>query len=105
MDKKTYQIIYEELKNRDRSLTEEKFCLDYLDRSYHYTSMCKATSTDISDSALLALYRNLNGLSTTWKEIAESSSLSTSSRTWGNYLFFTKLSGVVLGVITEGQLT
>ena len=100
MDKKTYQIIYEELKNRDSSLTEERFCLDYLDRSYHYTSMCKASNINISDSALLALYRNLNGLSITWKEIAESSSLSTSSRTWQKYLFFRKLSEVVLSDIT-----
>ena len=75
MDIKTYQIIYEKLKNRDSSLTEERFCLDYLDRSYHYTSMCKATSTDISDSALLALYRSLLGFSTTWKAIAEATSM------------------------------
>ena len=105
MDKKTYQIIYEELENRDSSLTEERFCLDYLDRSYHYTSMCKASHVDISDSALLALYRSLLGLSITWKEIAESSSMSTSSRTWQNYLLFKKLSEVVFGDITEGQLT
>jgi len=62
MDKKTYELIYEELKNKDSTLTEERFCLDYLDRSYHYTSMCKASHVDISDSALLALYRNLNGI-------------------------------------------
>ena len=101
MDKKTYQIIYEELKNKDSSLTEERFCLDYLGRSYHYTSMCKATSVDISDSALLALYRSLLGLSTTWKEIAESSSLSTSSRTWQNFLLYKRLSEVVLLEITK----
>ena len=95
MDKKTYQIIYEELKNRDNTLTEERFCLDYLDRSYHYTSMCRATSINISDSALLALYRNLKGLSNAWKEIAESTSMSTSSRAWENHLFFTKLSELV----------
>ena len=101
MEKKTYELIYEELKNKDSSLTVERFCLDYLDRSYHYTSMCKASHIDISDSALLALYRSLLGLSTTWKEIAESSSMSTSSRTWQNYLLYKRLSEVVLLEITE----
>lgn len=103
MDKMTYQIIYEALKNRDRSFTEERFCLDYLNRSYHYTSMCKASHVDISDSALLALYRNLNGLAITWKEIAESSSMSSSSRTWQNYLFYKQLSELVWRDIVEGQ--
>ncbi len=105
MNIKTYQEIYETLKNRDSSLTEEQFCIDYLNRSYHYTSMCRATSIDISDSALLALYRNLNGLAVTWKEIAESSSMSTSSRTWQNYLFFKQLSEVVMRDITAEQST
>lgn len=101
MQRKTYQIIYEQLKNRDSSLTEEQFCIDYLDRSYHYTSMCRANNIDISDSASLALYRNLKGLSIIWKEIAESSAMPATSRTWQNHLLYKRLSEIVLADITE----
>ena len=95
MTKRTYQIIYEELKNRDSSLTEERFCLDYLNRSYHYTSMCKASHLDISDSSLLALYRSLNGLAITWKDIADNSPDAPQSRAHQNHLFFLHLAGLV----------
>ena len=39
----SYRVIYEKLKQHDRTLTEERFSVDYLNRSKHYLSMCKAT--------------------------------------------------------------
>lgn len=101
MEKMTYQNIFEKLKNRDSSLTEEQFCLEYLNRSYHYTSMCKATSVNISESALLALYRNLKGLAVLWHDIAVESSMASSTRTWQNYLFYKSLSEVVWRDVAE----
>lgn len=85
-------------------ISDNEFSKEYLNRSRSYISVMKHKQLDISESALLALYRNLNGLSITWKEIAESSSMSTSSRTWENYLFFKRLSEVVLGDITAEAL-
>lgn len=82
-------------------ISDNEFSKEYLDRSRSYISVMKHKQLDISESALLALYRNLYGLSTTWKQIAESSSMATSSRTWQNHLLFKRLSDVVWRDITE----
>ena len=74
-------------------ISDNEFSKQYLDRSRSYISVIRHKQADISESALLALYRNLNGLAVTWKEIAESSSIS--SRTWQNYSFYKQLSEMV----------
>ena len=65
-----YRAIYEKLKQHDKTLTEERFSLDYLNRSKHYLSMCKATSRDISSEAKLNLWLNLNHIGKTWSDIS-----------------------------------
>lgn len=76
-------------------ISDNEFSKQYLDRSRSYISVIRHKQLDISEPALLALYRNLNGLAVTWKAIAESSSMPTSSSTWQNYLFFERLSEMV----------
>lgn len=92
----TYQLIFDKLKLYDKQLTQEIFSIDYLGRSYHYMSMCKAKGVDISDAARLALYRNLRGLSHSWKEIATSNPNETTNGCWENHKFFLKLASLVL---------
>lgn len=91
MTKHTYQIIYESLKERDSTLTEEQFSTDYLNRSYHYVSMCKSKNIDISESAMLNLHRNLQGIGNTWSEIATSNGDRVKDRASANSKFFSDL--------------
>ena len=68
----SYRVIYEKLKQHDRTLTEERFSVDYLNRSKHYLSMCKATGKDISSEAKLNLWLNLLSIGNTWADISAS---------------------------------
>lgn len=98
------EAIRSELNKREAiPISDNEFSKEYLNRSRSYISVVKHKQLDISESALLALYRNLNGLSITWRDIAESSSMTTSSRTWENYLLFKQLSEWVLQDILEEQ--
>ena len=102
---KLIENIRMELNKREvMPISDNEFSKQYLNRSRSYISVMKHKQLDISESALLALYRNLNGLSITWKQIAESSSMSTASRTWQNYLLFKRLSEVVLSDITTEEI-
>ena len=102
---KLIENIRMELNKREVMLiSDNEFSKQYLNRSRSYISVMKHKQLDISESALLALYRNLNGLSITLREIAESSSMSTSSRTWHNHLLFKRLSEVVLSDITAESI-
>ena len=68
-------------------ISDNAFSQQYLDRSRSYMSVIKHLKLDISDSALLALYRNLYGTSRTWAEIAETSPLS-ATRARHNHVFY-----------------
>jgi hypothetical protein len=88
-----------QLERRDPAgLSDNAFSQQYLDRSRSYMSVVKHTGTDVSDSALLALYRNLYGMSCTWREIAETSPLS-ATRAIQNHVFYKELADLVFGTL------
>jgi hypothetical protein len=98
------EAIKAELNKRDTiRISDNEFSKQYLDRSRSYISVIRHKGTDISESALLALYRNLNGLAVLWHDIAVESSMASSTRTWQNHLFYNRLSEVVWRDIAEGQ--
>ena len=69
------EAIRAELSKREAiPISDNEFSKQYLNRSRSYLAVIRHKQLDISESALLALYRNLNSLSTTWRSIAESSS-------------------------------
>jgi hypothetical protein len=85
-----------QLEKRDLAgISDNRFSQQYLDRSRSYMSVIKHTGADVSDAALLALYRNLHGMSCTWREIAETSPLS-ASRAQQNHFFYKGLSELAL---------
>lgn len=100
-----YRAIYVKLKQHDRTLTEERFSVDYLSRSKHYLSMCKATSRDISSEAKLNLWLNLAFIGQTWSDISASDITGELKRADYNAKIFTGLAGEVIGTIREERLT
>lgn len=90
-----YKDIYLKLKQHDNSLTEERFCVDYLNRSSHYLSMCKSTGRDISSEAKLNLWLNLQYIGKTWTDIAESAEPGVLTRACYNAGIFNALAGDV----------
>ena len=93
---KLIENIRMELNKREvMPISDNEFSKQYLNRSRSYISVMKHKQLDISESALLALYRNLTSLSSSWKDIAESSSLLTTSRAWQNHLLYEELSVLV----------
>lgn len=92
----TIDAIKVELSKREpRPISDNEFSKQYLNRSRSYLAVIRHKQTDVSESALLALYRNLTSLSSSWKDIAESSSLLTTSRAWQNHLLYEELSVLV----------
>jgi hypothetical protein len=91
-----YRAIYEKLKQHDRTLTEERFSIDYLNRSKHYLSMCKATGRDISSEAKLNLWLNLLSIGNTWAEISASDSTGELQRANYNARLFAELANEVI---------
>ena len=97
----SYRVIYEKLKQHDRTLTEERFCVDYLNRSKHYLSMCKATGRDISSEAKLNLWLNLVFIGETWGNISASDTTGELGRASYNARMFGGLAGEVIGNIKQ----
>ena len=95
----SYRVIYEKLKQHDRTLTEERFSVDYLNRSKHYLSMCKATGRDISSEAKLNLWLNLLFIGQTWSDISASDLTGELQRADYNASIFTELASEVIGTI------
>ena len=88
-----------QLERRDPAgMSDNAFSQQYLDRSRSYISVIKHMRLDISDAALLALYRNLNGMSSTWRDIAETSPLS-ATRALQNHFFYKELAELVFGAL------
>ena len=94
-----YRAIYEKLKQHDRTLTEERFSVDYLNRSKHYLSMCKATGRDISSEAKLNLWLNLLSIGNTWADISASDLTGELQRANYNASIFSELAGEVISTI------
>lgn len=94
-----YRDIYEKLKQHDRSLTEERFSVNYLNRSKHYLSMCKATGKDISSEAKLNLWLNLLSIGNTWADISASDLTGELQRASYNASIFAELASEVIGTI------
>jgi hypothetical protein len=61
-------------------------------------SVIRHLKSDVSDAAVLALYRNLHGMSCTWRDIAETSPL-LASRAKQNHFFYKQLAELVFGVL------
>lgn len=80
-----------------RGLSDNRFSIEYLNRSRSYFSVMKHQNKDISASALLALYGNLKSISNTWKEIADMSQHTADKRSVQNHIFFLELSEIVWG--------
>ena len=90
-----------QLERRDPAgLSDNKFSQHYLDKSRSYMSVIKHLKSDISDVAVLALYRNLHGMSCTWLEIAETSPLS-ATRARQNHVFYKELAELVFGALVS----
>lgn len=84
-----------QLERRDPAgITDNTFSQQYLDRSRSYISVIRHMQSDISDAALLALYRNLSGMCRTWCEIADTSPL-VETRARQNQLFYAELAELV----------
>lgn len=94
-----YRDIYMKLKEHDRTLTEERFSVDYLHRSKHYLSMCKATSRDLSSEAKLNLWLNLLSIRDTWADISASDLTGELQRARYNANIFTELASEVISTI------
>ena len=95
----SYRVIYEKLKQHDRTLTEERFSVDYLIRSKHYLSMCKATGRDISSEAKLNLWLNLLSIGDAWADISASDATGELERAKYNANVFTELAGEAISTI------
>lgn len=100
-----YRAIYEKLKQHDRTLTEERFSVDYLSRSKHYLSMCKATGRDISSETKLNLWLNLLSIGNTWAEISASNLTGELQQANYNASIFAELAGEVIHAIRYKKLT
>ena len=94
-----YKVILEKLREHDRTLTEERFSVHYLNRSKHYVSMCKATGKDISSEAKLNLWLNLLSIGNTWADISASDSTGELQRANYNATIFTALAGEIFSTI------
>jgi hypothetical protein len=79
-------------------ISDNAFSQQYLDKSRSYMSVIKHMRSDVSDAALLALYRNLHGMSCTWRDIAETSPLS-AVRARQNHFFYRELAELVFGAL------
>ena len=99
-----YRAIYEKLKQHDRTLTEERFSVDYLNRSKHYLSMCKATGRDVSSEAMLNLWLNLLSIGDIWAEISASDLTGELQRASYNASIFAELANEVIHGIRHQQL-
>lgn len=66
-------IVYKRLKELDRTLTESRFCRDYLETSRSYLSRRRYSNADASDSVLLRLWKTLDDTAKAWDEIARTS--------------------------------
>ena len=95
----SYRVTYEKLKQHDRTLTEERFSVDYLNRSKHYLSMCKATGKDISSEARLNLWLNLLSIGDTWAEISASDLTGELQQASYNASIFAELASEVISTI------
>ena len=62
--------VYLKLKELDRSLTESRFCSDYLETSRSYLSRRRYSNADASDSVMLRLWKTLDDTAKAWEEIA-----------------------------------
>lgn len=60
-------------KNNFQHISYNAFSQQYLNRSRSYLSVTKHNNVQISDSALLSLYRNLCGMRDIWRDISNSS--------------------------------
>lgn len=96
-----YRGIFEKLKQHDSTLTEERFSTDYLNRSKHYLSMCKATGRDLSSEARLNLWLNLMSIGETWADISASDLTGELGRASYNAGLFSGLAGEVIGYIKQ----
>ncbi|WP_368048405.1 DUF6626 family protein [Pseudohongiella sp.] len=98
----TVEAIKVELSKRElRPISDNEFSKQYLNRSRSYLAVMKHKNIDISESALLALYRNLASLSSSWMDIAASSPLATTSRAWQNHSLYKRLSETVWQNISQ----
>ncbi len=98
----SHRVIYEKLKKHDRTLTEERFSIDYLNRSKHYLSMCNATGRDISSEAKLNLWLNLLSISNTWADIYKADTSGRLQRAnLNSQLFFALANDALLSIRQE----
>lgn len=99
-----YRVTFEKLKQHDRTLTEERFSMDYLNRSNHYLSMCRATDRDISSEAKLNLWLNLSYIGGIWANISASAITGELERADHNARLFTDLANeVILNIRLSGN--
>ena len=90
------EMIYEQLKEQDNTLSRSRFSREYLGRDRNYWFVCKNRGLDISDSVLLNLYGTLLGTSKLWDRCANSSSVKGNSVYRENGNFNKQLADIVL---------
>lgn len=92
----TIEDVKRRLSERESNgLSDNRFSIEYLNRSRCYLSVLKHYEKEASDTVLLTLYGNLKSIGNAWKEIAESSERTIRSRSMQNYEFFTELANTV----------
>jgi len=65
--------LYEQVKQIHGNISRSKFCLEYLGTDRNYMNVCVNRGTDVSERALLCLYRELRMRAHSWEQIAQQS--------------------------------
>lgn len=76
-------------------ISDNKFSIEYLNRSRCYLSVLKHQKKEVPDAALLELYMNLLSISKSWKDISSNSQIPIYSRSIDNHIFFSELASLV----------
>jgi hypothetical protein len=64
--------IYEQVRHVHGKLSRNRFCVEYLGTDRNYMNVCVNRGSDVSEQALLRLYKELSERARSWEQIAKS---------------------------------
>lgn len=100
------ELIYEQLKERDKRLSKSRFCMEYLGMDRNYLFVCRYQGDkDISSRALLNLYGSLKGASNVWQELGQDYTAQQSDQFQSQRAFTQELATQVMEEIERRALT
>lgn len=65
--------IYEQVRDVHGKLSRNRFCVEYLGTDRNYMNVCVNRGSDVSERALLRLYKQLRERADSWEQIAQQS--------------------------------